>query len=50
MTGIGARDVAPDPTGNLHDALFIYNGEDLERWPVDGRRITALWDLQDLSR
>ncbi|MDQ3688672.1 MAG: alanine racemase [Chloroflexota bacterium] len=30
-----------DPTINLHDALFVWDGaEDIERWPVDGRRIT----------
>ncbi len=31
-----------DPTVNLHDALFVYDGRELERWPVDGRRVTAL--------
>ena len=31
-----------DPTVNLHDALFVYDGEGLQRWPVDGRRVTAL--------
>jgi D-serine deaminase-like pyridoxal phosphate-dependent protein len=32
-----------DPTVNLHDALFAYDGdgEGLQRWPVDGRRVTA---------
>jgi D-serine deaminase-like pyridoxal phosphate-dependent protein len=32
-----------DPTVNLHDALFVYDGdgEGLQRWPVDGRRVTA---------
>jgi len=34
-----------DPTLNLHDALFVYDGdgdgEGLKRWPVDGRRVTA---------
>jgi D-serine deaminase-like pyridoxal phosphate-dependent protein len=39
-----------DPTVNLHDALFIYNGEGLERWPVDGRRTTTLRRSQDLPR
>jgi hypothetical protein len=27
---------------NLHDALFVYDGEGLQRWPVDGRRVTTL--------
>ena len=31
-----------DPTVNLHDALFVYDGGSLARWPVDGRRVTAL--------
>jgi 3-hydroxy-D-aspartate aldolase len=31
-----------DPTVNLHDALFAYDGEGLQRWPVDGRRVSAL--------
>jgi 3-hydroxy-D-aspartate aldolase len=31
-----------DPTVNLHDALFAYDGQGLQRWPVDGRRVTAL--------
>jgi D-serine deaminase-like pyridoxal phosphate-dependent protein len=31
-----------DPTVNLHDALFVYDGSALARWPVDGRRVTAL--------
>jgi D-serine deaminase-like pyridoxal phosphate-dependent protein len=39
-----------DPTVNLHDALFIYDGEALERWPVDGRRTTTLPDLPHLPR
>jgi D-serine deaminase-like pyridoxal phosphate-dependent protein len=39
-----------DPTVNLHDALFVYDGQGLERWPVDGRRVTAMPDLQDLPR
>jgi D-serine deaminase-like pyridoxal phosphate-dependent protein len=30
-----------DPTVNLHDALFVYDGGALARWPVDGRRVTA---------
>jgi D-serine deaminase-like pyridoxal phosphate-dependent protein len=31
-----------DPTVNLHDALFVYDGSALARWPVDGRRVTTL--------
>lgn len=31
-----------DPTVNLHDALFVFDGEGMARWPVDGRRVTAL--------
>lgn len=27
-----------DPTINLYDALHVWDGEALERWPVDGRR------------
>jgi D-serine deaminase-like pyridoxal phosphate-dependent protein len=27
-----------DPTVNLHDALFVWTGLSLERWPVDARR------------
>lgn len=37
-----------DPTVNLHDALFVYDGQGLERWPVDGRRVTTLADPRDL--
>jgi len=29
-----------DPTLNLHDALFAWDGAELARWPVDGRRVT----------
>jgi D-serine deaminase-like pyridoxal phosphate-dependent protein len=29
-----------DPTVNLHDALYVYDGARLSRWPVDGRRVT----------
>lgn len=29
-----------DPTINLYDALHVWDGEKLERWPVDGRRVT----------
>jgi D-serine deaminase-like pyridoxal phosphate-dependent protein len=29
-----------DPTVNLHDALYTYDGTGLDRWPVDGRRVT----------
>ena len=29
-----------DPTVNLHDALYVYDGARLARWPVDGRRVT----------
>jgi D-serine deaminase-like pyridoxal phosphate-dependent protein len=39
-----------DPTVNQHDALFVCDGEALQRWPVDGRRVTALPDRQDLAR
>lgn len=30
-----------DPTVNLHDALYVYDGTGLARWPVDGRRVTG---------
>jgi D-serine deaminase-like pyridoxal phosphate-dependent protein len=30
-----------DPTINLYDALHAWDGEKLERWSVDGRRVTA---------
>jgi 3-hydroxy-D-aspartate aldolase len=39
-----------DPTVNLHDALFVYDGQGIERWPVDGRRVTTLSGSPDLSR
>jgi D-serine deaminase-like pyridoxal phosphate-dependent protein len=39
-----------DPTVNLHDALFVYDGEALQRWPVDGRRVTELADRQEFAR
>jgi D-serine deaminase-like pyridoxal phosphate-dependent protein len=42
--------VAHRPTVNLHDALFVYDGQGLERWPVGGRRVSTLPDLQDLPR
>lgn len=29
-----------DPTINLYDALHVWDGETLERWPVDGRRVS----------
>lgn len=29
-----------DPTINLYDALHVWDGERLERWAVDGRRVT----------
>jgi 3-hydroxy-D-aspartate aldolase len=29
-----------DPTINLYDALHVWDGERLERWPVDGRRVS----------
>jgi D-serine deaminase-like pyridoxal phosphate-dependent protein len=29
-----------DPTINLYDALHVWDGETLERWAVDGRRVT----------
>lgn len=29
-----------DPTINLYDALHVWDGEKLERWAVDGRRVT----------
>lgn len=29
-----------DPTINLYDALHVWDGERLERWPIDGRRIS----------
>jgi D-threonine aldolase len=39
-----------DPTVNLHDALFVYDGTGLARWPVDGRRVTALhWEAESES-
>jgi 3-hydroxy-D-aspartate aldolase len=31
-----------DPTINLYDALHVWDGERLERWAVDGRRISAI--------
>lgn len=37
-----------DPTVNLYDALFVYDGHGLERWPVDGRRVTTLPELQEV--
>jgi D-serine deaminase-like pyridoxal phosphate-dependent protein len=39
-----------DPTVNLHDALFVYDGQGLERWPVDGRRVTTLPGTEELPR
>jgi len=27
-----------DPTINLHDAMAVWTGSDIELWPVDGRR------------
>lgn len=30
-----------DPTINLYDALHVWDGQTLERWAVDGRRITG---------
>lgn len=30
-----------DPTINLYDALHVWDGEQLERWAVDGRRVSA---------
>jgi len=30
-----------DPTINLYDALHVWDGERLERWPVDGKRVSA---------
>lgn len=30
-----------DPTINLYDALHVWDGERLERWAVDGRRVSA---------
>ncbi|MCY1648997.1 alanine racemase [Caulobacter sp. SL161] len=30
-----------DPTINLYDALHVWDGETLERWPVDGRRMSS---------
>lgn len=30
-----------DPTINLYDALHVWDGERLARWPVDGRRVSA---------
>ena len=29
-----------DPTINLYDALHVWDGQALERWPVDGRRVS----------
>jgi D-serine deaminase-like pyridoxal phosphate-dependent protein len=31
-----------DPTINLYDALHVWDGETLERWAVDGRRISSV--------
>ncbi|WP_299017677.1 DSD1 family PLP-dependent enzyme [uncultured Caulobacter sp.] len=31
-----------DPTINLYDALHVWDGERLERWAVDGRRVSNL--------
>ena len=39
-----------DPTVNLHDAPLVDDGQGLERWPIDGRRVTTPPDLQDLPR
>lgn len=30
-----------DPTINLYDALHVWDGETLQRWAVDGRRVSA---------
>lgn len=30
-----------DPAINLYDALHVWDGERLERWPIDGRRVSA---------
>ena len=30
-----------DPTINLYDALHVWDGQTLERWAVDGRRVSA---------
>jgi D-serine deaminase-like pyridoxal phosphate-dependent protein len=30
-----------DPTVNLHEALVVWTGSDIELWPVDGRRQTS---------
>jgi len=30
-----------DPTINLYDALHVWDGETLERWAVDGRRVSS---------
>lgn len=30
-----------DPTINLYDALHVWDGERLERWAVDGRRVSS---------
>jgi D-serine deaminase-like pyridoxal phosphate-dependent protein len=37
-----------DPAMNLHDAVFVWDGssEQLERWPVDGRRVLPQLDWQ----
>jgi 3-hydroxy-D-aspartate aldolase len=31
-----------DPTINLYDALHVWDGERLERWAVDGRRMSSI--------
>ncbi|WP_425996872.1 alanine racemase [Caulobacter sp. DWR1-3-2b1] len=31
-----------DPTINLYDALHVWDGETLERWAVDGRRVSSI--------
>jgi len=31
-----------DPTINLYDALHVWDGERLERWAVDGRRVSSI--------
>jgi D-serine deaminase-like pyridoxal phosphate-dependent protein len=38
-----------DPTINMHDALFVWDGADgIERWEVDGRRNTgAVWTSEE---
>jgi len=30
-----------DPTINLYDALHVWDGETVERWAVDGRRVSS---------